>query len=177
MQETNTLARPYAAAVFRLADESDQLDQWSEMLGFLAAVAEDERVKDLIADARVDDSKLAELLIDIGGGRLNPHARNLLKVLAENKRLAVIPLIQQQFDALRADAQKRETVEVIAAYEVDAKLQQRISRAMARRLGREVDLRTRVDRALIGGVIIRAGDLVLDASLRGRIKQLTSSVV
>lgn len=172
MQENGTLARPYATAVFKLASAADKLDLWSEMLAFLAAITSDGQMRGIIADPRLHSAKVAELINDIGGGRFSDEAQNLVKVLAQNDRLDVCEDIQAQYEELKSVAQKRETVEVIAAYEVNPKFQQSIAEAMRRRLGCDVVVQTRIDKDLIGGVVIRAGDMMIDASLKGRLEQL-----
>ena len=171
------LARPYAVAIFRLAQEKGELDLWSETLKFLAEVARDPTMKGLIADPRLEAGKLAKVVLDVAGGRLNDHGENLVKVLAdEHGRLALLPAIAEGYEKERAAAEKRQTVEVVSAYAVNPQVKQTISEAMKKRLGCEVELETRVDRSLIGGVVIRAGDTVIDASLRGRLRQLEGSL-
>ncbi len=175
MEELTTLARPYAVAVFRLAQEKGELDPWSEMLQFLAEVARDPTMKGLTADPRLEGGQLAEVVIDVASGRLNDNGRNLVKTLAEEHgRLALLPAIAELYEQERAAAEKRQTVEVLSAYAVNPQMKQIIAAAMQKRLGCEVELETRIDRSLIGGVVIRAGDLVIDASLRGRLSQLES---
>lgn len=177
MQESNTLARPYATAVFKLAKQGDKLELWSDMLNFAASVAADETMAILIDDPRVERSQVATLIIDVAGGRFNEHMQNLIRVMADNDRLMIIGEVAQQYQVLRAAEERREVVEVTAAFEVNPKFKKVISEAMAKRLGCEIELKTAIDKELIGGMVIRAGDLVIDASLKGRIKQLTSSLV
>ena len=178
MQDLTTLARPYAVAVFKLAQEAGQLDQWSERLQFLVNLAEDPTMKALIVDPRLEWSKLAGLVIDVAGGQLDDMGKNLVRVLArEHGRLGLLPEIAGIYAEERDAAEKREKVEVISAYTVNPKLESIITEAMKRRLKSEVELETRVDRSLIGGVVIRVGDLVIDASLKGRLRQLESSLV
>ena len=177
MEELTTLARPYAVAVFRLAQEKGELDVWSEMLKFLADVAHDPTMKGLIADPRLETGKLAGVVMEVAGGRLSDSGQNLVKALAEEHgRLALLPAIADGYEKERAAAEKRETVEVVSAYAVNPQIKQTITEAMQKRLGFQVDLETRIDRSLIGGVVIRAGDLVIDASLKGRLRQLESSL-
>lgn len=177
MEELTTLARPYAVAIFRLAQEKGELDPWSEMLQFLAEVARDPTMKGLIADPRREGGQLAEVVIDVAGGRLNDNGQNLVKTLAEEHgRLALLPAIADGYEQERAAAEKRQSVEIVSAYAVNPQIKQTITEAMQKRLGCEVELEARIDRSLIGGVVIRAGDLVIDASLRGRLSQLESSL-
>ena len=177
MEGLTTLARPYAVAVFRLAQEQGELDRWSEMLQFLAEVVGDPTMKGLIADPRLEGERLTEVVIEVAGERLSENGRNLVKILTEaHGRLALVPGIAAGYEQERAAAEKRQSVEVVSAYAVNPQIKQTIAAAMGKRLGCEVALETRIDRSLIGGAIIRAGDLVIDASLRGRLIQLESSL-
>ncbi len=177
MEDLTTLARPYAVAIFKLAQEKGELDTWSEMLRFLAEVARDPLLKGLIADPRLEGSRLGALVIDVAGDRLSEYGQNLVKALAEEHgRLALLPGIADGYEQERAAAEKRQKVEVVSAYAVNPQTKETITEAMQKRLGREVELEARIDRSLIGGVVIRAGDLVIDASLRGRLSQLESSL-
>ncbi len=176
MEERTTLARPYAQAVFKLAQEKDQLEQWSEMLELLTAVESDATMKGIIADPRVEADKLAELVIGIAGEILNAEGQNFVRVLTEGDRLGLLPEIWTLYEEERAAAEQRSRVEVISAYALNPNFTSMISEAMGKRLGRAVDLETRIDRSLIGGVVIRAGDLVIDASLRGRLQGLAAAL-
>ena len=177
MEDLTTLARPYAVAVFRLAQEKGEFDRWSEMLQFLAEVAGDPGMRGLIADPRLEGSQLAELVIGVAGERLNENGRNLVKALTEELgRLGLLPAIAAGYEQERAAAEKRQSVEVVSAYAVNPQIKQIIAEAMQKRLGCEVELEMRIDRSLIGGAVIRAGDLVIDASLKGRLSQLESSL-
>jgi len=176
MAEKTTLARPYALAAFKVASEDDQLALWSEMLAFLAAVVEDATMKGIIADPRVEAEAQGKLIIEIAGGRLSERGQNFVKVLAENARLGLVPEIQAVYEEARAKAEKRQKVEVVSAYKLTVRFETMIADAMKKRLGCEVDVDSRIDRSLIGGVIIRAGDTVIDASLRGRLQGLASAL-
>jgi len=176
MEDRTTQARPYAMAVFRLAQEKDQLELWSEMLQFLAAAVGDATMKGIIADPRVTKDKLAELVIEVGGGRLSDAGQNFVRVLAGSGRLSLVPEMLALYEEKRAHAERRQRVEVFSAYALNPKFKTTISEAMGKRLGRAVDLETRIDRNLIGGVVIHAGDLVIDASLRGRLQGLAAAL-
>jgi F-type H+-transporting ATPase subunit delta len=176
MEERGTLARPYANAVFQLAREEDKLDVWSDMLGFLTMTTADPVMKGLIADPRLEKGRVADVVIEVGGGRLSDHGQNLVRVLAENGRLGLAPEIQRLYEEQRAASEKKEKVVVTAAYAVNPKLKKMIGDAMAQRLACEVEVETHIDRDLIGGAVIRVGDLVIDASLRGRLGQLKTAL-
>ncbi|HET8700443.1 MAG TPA: F0F1 ATP synthase subunit delta [Nitrococcus sp.] len=169
-------ARPYAMAAFRQAREEGTLEQWSEMLQFLRAVVLDPMMADIIANPRVEQSKLIELILDIGGGIFSKTATNFLKILVYQERLILAPDIADIFEEQRRDEEAKARVEVVSAFKLAPQYATAIAQAMAKRLDREVDLTVRVDKSLIGGVIIRAGDLVIDASLRGRLQQLAQEL-
>jgi F-type H+-transporting ATPase subunit delta len=176
MAETTTLARPYAEAAFEQAREEDKLDEWSAMLRFLRAVVSDPTMAGIIADPRVEKSNLEKLLLDIGKDRLSKTGTNFVRVLVHYRRLGLVPEIAKLFERLRAEVEGLSRVEVTSAFELDPKYQESIAKAMSERLERNVDVSVRVDPSLIGGVVIRVGDLVIDASLRGRLTQLAHAL-
>jgi len=176
MRELVTLARPYANAVLQMAREADTLGEWSERLALLVAIVVDPALQSLIADPRVPRATLADLVIDVGGSAFDEGARNLVRVLTDNQRLALVPVVWRLYEEERARAQRRETVSVRTAYPLDPTIQDAITKAMRARLGCEVDLEMEVDASLIGGVVIRAGDRVLDASVKGRLGQLARAL-
>lgn len=176
MAERQTLARPYAEAAFRLARDNKSLPAWSGMLHFASQLGTDERVARLARDPKVPRARFLELFLGVLGDRATPEFANFVRVLQTNGRLALLPEIAMQFDELRAGAEGTVEAEVVSAFDVSADEQKRIQAALAKRLNREVTLTTRVDRALIGGIVIRAGDMVIDGSARGRLQALANSL-
>ena len=176
MAETGELARPYAVAAFKQADEEGRLGEWAGMLEFLAAVARDATVSGLIANPRVDRARLVEFFIDVCGDRLSDTGRNFVKVVGEYGRFALLPDIAQRFAEERAAREGRNHVHVTSAFKLSKPQRKAIVAAMEKRLGTKVTLDCEVDDSLIGGVVIRAGDLVVDASLRGRLGQLAQTL-
>jgi F-type H+-transporting ATPase subunit delta len=174
--ERTTIARPYAEAIFARARETDKLDLWSDMLDFLEAVATDPDMLGMITSPKVGRERLARLLLEVGGGRLSEEGENLVRVLAENRRLELLPEIRSLFEDLKAAARGAIDVHVVSAYVVNAAEKRRLTEALKARLGREVRLTTEKDPSLIGGAVIRAGDLVIDGSIQGRIRQLASEL-
>ncbi|MDN5848765.1 MAG: F0F1 ATP synthase subunit delta, partial [Nitrococcus sp.] len=169
-------ARPYAIAAFRQAQEEGAPEQWSEMLQLLRAVVANPAMADIIANPRVERAKLVELIVSIGGEAFSSTASNFVKVLVYQGRLALVPDITELFEEQRREAAGKTPVEVVSAFKLSAKYAHAITQSMAKRLDREVDLTVRIDQSIIGGVIIRAGDLVIDASLRGRLQQLAQEL-
>lgn len=171
-----SIARPYAIAAFRQAREEGALERWSEMLQFLRAVVSDPAIADIIANPRVERTKLIELISDIGSKTLSKTAGNFLKVLVYQGRLTQMPEIAELFEEQRREEEAKTRVEVVSAFKLSPEYADAIAQVMAKRLAREVDLTVRIDKSIIGGVIIRAGDLVIDASLRGRLQQLAQEL-
>lgn len=176
MAEKMTVARPYAKAVFEIASEQAALPAWSEFLGVAAHAVADPEFHALLDNPRVPRSRLVGLLVDLCGERAGPMARNLVGLLVENGRLAYLPEIALEFERLRAAAENVVEVHVESAVALTDEQRQSIATAMSRRLGKDIRLLCDVDASLLGGAIIRAGDLVIDGSLRGRLERLATSV-
>ena len=176
MADRATIARPYARAAFAHARESKDFAGWSKLLGSAAIAASDSRVARLIGNPHVTGEELVELLGGFSGKAGGEGGRNFLKALAENRRLALLPQIALQFEELRAEVEGVVDVEVIAAQKIAAPQEKKLAAALTKRLGREVRMHTRIDETLIGGAIVRAGDLVIDGSLKGRIERLGSAL-
>ena len=172
MVEKTTLARPYAHAIFELACEQGRLRDWSEHLRLMAAAASDAEFRARLDDPRISRTRRAELFIAVCGDALDEHARNLVRVLAHNHRLPVLPEIAARYEALRTEREGHLRAQIISAYPLSAAQREEIAAALKMRLGREVDLECGTDKSLLGGVVIRAGDLVIDGSVRGRLEQL-----
>ncbi|MGD8112665.1 F0F1 ATP synthase subunit delta [Vibrio sp. TRT 21S02] len=175
MSDLTTIARPYAKAAFDFAAEKDQLDQWGQMLSFAAEVANNEQMKELLTGS-VSAEKLAEIFVAVCGEQVDAHGQNLLKVMAENGRLTALPDVCEQFFTLKQEHEKEIDVEVISATELSDEQLANISSKLEQRLERKVKLNCSIDEALLGGVIIRAGDLVIDDSARGRLNRLSDAL-
>ncbi|MDH5230401.1 MAG: F0F1 ATP synthase subunit delta [Gammaproteobacteria bacterium] len=177
MAETQTIARPYAQAVFDLAVEKNALASWFEQLSMLAEMVSNDQIAALIGNPKVSNEDFIAILEAIAKGKLSPESVNLLKLLAENNRVTVIPDIALIFEELKAEAEKTVKASCISAVELDNAMKQKIISALKARLGREVELSCQVDANLLGGAIIRAGDLVIDGSVGGQLERLTTELV
>jgi len=175
MSNLTTIARPYAKAAFDFAVEKQQLTQWSEMLAFAAEVTNNEQIHELLTSS-ASAEKLAEIFIAICGEQFDEYGQNLIKVMAENGRLRAIPDVCEQFIALKKEYEKNIDVEVISATELSEQQLSDISSKLEQRLERKVQLNCSVDETLLGGVVIRAGDLVIDNSARGRLNRLSDAL-
>ncbi|MEX0732569.1 MAG: F0F1 ATP synthase subunit delta [Aquisalimonadaceae bacterium] len=176
MADFNTIARPYAQAVFKLAREKGGLSAWSETLGLLAAVARDPRVHDLLASPRLTPAQHQELILGICGDRLDDAGRNFVALLVESRRLIALPDIADQFEALRAAEEGTLQARLISAQPVEDSVREALAKALGKRLSRKVTLHAEVDESLLGGAVIRAGDLVIDGSVSGRLTRLATSL-
>jgi F-type H+-transporting ATPase subunit delta len=176
MAEPSTVARPYAEAAFRLADGAGTLGKWSEMLGALALVAEDARVRAAIADPNRNDAQAAGVFVGILSGKLNAEAENFLRVLAENGRLELLPEIRAQFEALKNEREGVVEADVQSAFELSQPQLADLVQRLERKTGRKVRAHVSVDRELIGGVKIVLGDKVIDGSARAQLGALETAL-
>lgn len=177
MLAETTLARPYARAAFDLAAKAGTVDHWSEALGLAANVAADPEAAALIGNPRVDGDRLLSLFGDVLGERMDKAVRGFLNVLMHYRRLPLLPEVAVQFEALRRASEDRVRVRVTSAVEMDEEQREKLAARLKQRFGSEIDMETEVDADLIGGVIVRAGDKVIDASVRGRLQQLGRQLV
>ncbi len=174
MAESITIARPYACAVFKLANEDKRLSEWSSMLATLASVVKESEVITILNNPKYSSDKLASFIIDICGKILNQQGKNFVQVLAENGRLSLAAEVSALFEQQKADAEKTIAAEMISAVKVDAKQKAAITEALKNRLGCKIELSVRIDESILGGAIIRAGDIVIDGSVSGQLDRLAS---
>ena len=172
MTDKTTIARPYARAAFAAAQAHGVVPAWSEALHTAAAVVHDPRVAALVGNPRVTSARLADLVIAIGGEKLGKEWHELVLMLTQNGRLGLLAEIATLFDQLKDEQEGVVDVNVTAATALDAKQQETLIAALTRRLKSRVRLHTEVDAKLIGGAVIRSGDLVIDGSLRTRLERM-----
>ena len=173
MQENITSARPYARAVFEQASADGELILWSTMLHFLGRIVADPLMRVLTKNPKISHEQLTGIVLDICGGHVHEKGRNFVRILVESGRLSVAKQISILYEELKAEAEGIAGVEVISAYPLEDKQRELIKQVMTKRLCKKIVVTTHVDQSLIGGAIIRAGDSVIDASLRGRLQQLS----
>ncbi len=176
MAELITLARPYARAAFEKAMATGTLDVWADALANAAAVAAEPRMQQLIASPSLTSARKAEALIDVCGEALPEGVRNFVRVLAENKRLPLLAQVHELFLAFKANQEQSVDLEVTSAFDIAPEQAARLADAIGRKLQRTVWVSTTVDKALIGGVVIRTADLVIDGSVRGRLAKLSEAM-
>ncbi|MDF2867003.1 MAG: atpH [Gammaproteobacteria bacterium] len=177
MQESTTLARPYAKAAFEYALAHGQLSVWSAFLQRAAAIVNDPQVTKVLVDPRITREQAYQLLSGLCQGELDePQHNNLLHLLAENRRLGVLPEIATLFGKLCAEHEQTLQVQVITVIELNKEQQDKLIQALQQRLARKIILNFSQDAALLGGLLIRAGDKVIDLSLRGQLQRLNSKL-
>ncbi|MBI5041389.1 MAG: F0F1 ATP synthase subunit delta [Gammaproteobacteria bacterium] len=176
MAEFTTIARPYAQAAFKLAQQTRTLPAWSEMLGMAAVVATNAGLRKLLDNPRITPAQLAELFVDVCGERLNEAGRNLIRLLAERRRLAVLPEIFGLYEQFKNEAEGAVKAQLITAFPATDAQKQTIAAALKQRFGRDVQLEYITDPTLMGGAVVRAGDLVIDGSVRGKLTRLGTAL-
>jgi len=176
MAEAITIARPYAQAAFQYAAASHALPDWAAMLELLSAIVVDPEMDSLIDNPQLTETQQADLLITIGGERLNENGHNFIRLLAENRRLKLLPEIAALFEVQRRQAEGTVQATLVTAYPASAEQQAQVIAGLKRRLGKEIELECTTDASLLGGAIIRAGDLVIDGSVRGKLERLGNTL-
>jgi F-type H+-transporting ATPase subunit delta len=179
MAENLTLARPYARAAFELAQGKGALEGWSKALKLLASLSDDASVEALLSNPKATPALRAAIVTELcakSGQALDAMQANFVKLLAENRRLPLLPEIAAGYEMLRAEAENVLEVELRAARPVDAAEQVRISEALKAKLKRRITLKYVEDKSLIGGAVIQAGDLVIDGSVRGKLGRLAAAL-
>lgn len=176
MAELSTLARPYGRAAFEYAMAAGDLAGWSEQLATAAAVSREEAMQKVLMSPSMTSEQQAQTFIEVCGDALDDKGRNFIRTLAKNKRLSLLSEIHALFEAQKAAQEKSVDVEITTAFALGADAEQKLTQALTRRLEREVRLQTAVDEHLLGGVLIRAGDLVIDGSVRGRLAKLAEAM-
>ena len=174
--ETSNIARPYAQAVFELAENAGDFGHWSDALHAMALVAATPDMRDLFNNPRISRRDAGQVLADVCGDRIDGRGKNLNRLLALNRRLHALPAIKEQYEALRAEAERTVRAELDSALPVSEQEQQQIANALKTRLGRDVELVCKIDETLIGGAVIRAGDLVIDGSVKARLEKLAAAI-
>jgi F-type H+-transporting ATPase subunit delta len=172
MADKTTIARPYAKAAFEEAKAANRLGPWSKALRTAASVVQDPRVQNLLGNPAVSNAELARLVIDLAGPQLDEPGRNFVQTLAENHRLAYLPEISTLFDELKDEAEGVIDVTVTSAAPLESGQRETLSKALQRRLKRQIRLQCETDPSLIGGAVLRAGDLVIDGSVRSRLDRI-----
>ncbi len=176
MAERATIARPYAKAAFEYALEANAFAAWSQGLESAAQIVADPSVAPLTKSPQWPAANLVSLITDVAGAKLDAGMQNFVRVLAENRRLLLLPEIAAHYEELRAAVENTLDVEVISAVALSDAQADKLKQALSTRFKRTVRMQNSVDSTLLGGAVVRAGDLVIDGSLKGRLERLATDL-
>ncbi len=176
MAELTTLARPYAKAAFEFALAANQLQAWSDMLALAAVVAQQDGISEVLGSPAMTTQEKGSAFTEVCGDKLNDKAANFVRILADNQRLPLLPEIFQLFELMKSNQEKSIDVEVATAFPLSGDLENKLAEALSAKLDRDVNVHSAVDKALLGGAVIRAGDTLIDGSVRGRLAKLAEAM-
>lgn len=176
MAELTTLARPYAKAAFEAARDDSALADWSKALGLLAAIAQEDAPRKLFSSPSMTAEQKSAALVELCGSELNDKQQNFVQVLARNTRLGLLPQVAALFELFKANQEKSVDVSVESAFEISAAELSTLENGLKKALARDVSCQATINKDLVGGVLIRAGDTVIDASIRGRLAKLADAM-
>ena len=176
MAEAATIARPYARAAFEFARDSKVLAAWSEALRTAAALSQDPRVAELLSSPNVSVNQIVGFFDGLGAAAGDLHWQNIVRLLATNKRMRLLPEICTAYEGLKAVHENEVDVEVCSAVALSDDERRRLAESLKKRLRRDVRITTAIDPSLLGGAVIRAGDLVIDGSVKGRLRRLATDL-
>lgn len=176
MSEAITTARPYAQAAFEEAQKKADLKGWSDVLLALAEAVSYPEIRAIATSPKVAKAQVESLMEGFLGKQANAQERNFVRVLVDNQRLLILPEIAAIFESLRAEAEKSVNVVVDSAFELSAAQQEKIIGTLKKRMGREIKLACKINKDLLGGIVIRAGDKVIDGSARTRLTEMASAL-
>lgn len=176
MAELATLARPYAEAAFKQAKETKTLANWSAELFFLSHISCDQGLGGILLNPKVSKEAKTSLLLDICEGQVSENAKNLVKLLVENGKVALLPEIARMFESYKSEDEGYVNVQLYSAFELSKEEQSKYVKRLEKVLKKKVEAKVFIDSDLIGGILARAGDKVLDGSIRGQITQLAKQL-
>lgn len=175
MSELTTIARPYAKAAFDFALEANAIESWLEQLTFAAQVSQDNTIQTYLSGG-VSVEQATTLFLNVCGEQVESNGQNFLKLMAENHRLLALPQVLEQFCELKAEHEKTVNVNVTSAVKLKAAQTKALSAALEKRLARKVKLNCKVSKKIISGLIVQAGDMVIDGSVKGKLNRLTQTL-
>ncbi len=175
MSELTTIARPYAKAAFDFAVEANAIESWLEQLTFAAQVSQDDTIQAYLSGG-VSVEQATTLFLNVCGEQVESKGQNFLKLMAENHRLLALPQVLEEFCQLKAEHEKIVNVDVTSAVKLKAAQTKTLSAALEKRLARKVKLNCKVSKDIISGLVIQAGDMVIDGSIKGKLNRLTQTL-
>ncbi|MBB5192014.1 F-type H+-transporting ATPase subunit delta [Silvimonas terrae] len=176
MAELITVARPYAEAVFRLGKESGKLDQWSEVLAKLGLIADDATARQVASNPRYSAAQVQQLLVELLGAGVTDEVKNFVALILENDRFTALPVIRDLYESYKAAEAGEVEAQIESAFPLDAAQVDALKTSLAQHFNRKVAATTSTNADLIGGVKVTVGDVVIDASIAGKLSELATSL-
>lgn len=176
MADLTNIARPYANAVFALAREAGELEYWSDALHLLQDIVSNPDMQLVVNDPRITRPQARDLVLELGGDAFSEPVKNLIRMLAQNRRWNAVPSITRLYEQLRAESEGIVEAELETAFPVSQEQSELVSSALEKALGQKIRLNSRVNQDLIGGAVIRAGDWVIDGSIQARLAKLATTL-
>ena len=176
MAEAATVARPYAKAAFMSARDTQSLPEWSQALQASAGMSLDARIAAALGDPNFGEDKVVALFAGLGGAKIDAHWQNFVRLLSENKRLELLGHITEQYDMLRAQFENELDVQITSAVAMSAEQNAKMVDSLKKRFKRDIRMTNAVDPSLLGGAVIRAGDQIIDGSIKGRLQRLATDL-
>lgn len=174
--EISTVARPYAKAAFAFAMENSQLAHWSKMLETLSLIASDESMRAFLGDPTSSKEQRVSAVCDIADSAIDQYGRNLVATMSEKDRLELLPSVYEQFEILKADKENSKDITVVSAYPLSDPELEQLKKKLSKQFSSEVNVDVEVDKDLIGGLIVKSEGMVIDGSIRGRLKKLADTL-
>ena len=178
MAESITVARPYTKAAFETALAQGDLGSWSEFLNMAAAAVADADLAQVLDNPELTAVQKSQLVTDVVNGShpVSQQAQNFLNLLAENKRLSLLPEVSNLYEILKANQEQSVDVSIVSAFDLGSEQQDKLAQALNAMLSREINITSTTDASLIGGVVVHAGDLVIDGSVKGKLGKLAEAM-
>lgn len=176
MSELSTLARPYAEAVFKRALETETTEKWSTTLAYVAFVVNDSEFAAIIDNPKVSKDSLLGLLVDICAEHMDTESENFLKLLVQNDRLKLAGHIHALYEEQKAETEGYVDVDVKTAYAFSKEDEKKFTASLEQLLNKTARLTVSIDKSLIGGFIAKAGDRVIDGSIRGQLQTMQKTL-
>jgi F-type H+-transporting ATPase subunit delta len=176
MEQLNTVARPYAKAAFEFAVENKKIPFWFDWLQSAAVIVSDPQVEKILIDPNISIEQILNLLFSLLEKKLDEHGKNFLRLLATYRRLQALPEIAKLFSKFRGDYEKTADVRVVTAFDLTEEQEKKLTEALHKKLQRKIKLFCEVDKSILGGAIVHAGNLVIDGSGRKKLEQLRNCI-
>lgn len=177
MADNFIIARPYAKAIFGIAVKEDALQHWSDQLKLLSKISENKQTIDCLRNPKLGWHERANLFIDICEDSLDQQGKNLINILATNRRLIILPEVAILYEELRAIKENVTNVTVISANELTDEQENKLQVVLKKKLKRNILLRYATDKSVIGGLVLRIGDQVIDGTVRGKLNRLRKQLL